>query len=115
MAGGLMGFAKRRSVPSLVAGLAFGAGFAASGVFLAQGRTELGHQTAIGVSCLLAGAMAARLYKTRKASCRVDRRCFGVSKFNVSSPNQPMPAGGVLAVALVTCFYNGQQLALFQQ
>ena len=65
-AGGLMGYAKARSVPSLVAGLSFGTLYAAAGYLIASGRERNGHDLAVGVSALLVGAMGARIAKTRK-------------------------------------------------
>lgn len=52
-----------------------------------HGREREGHDLAVAASAVLAGAMAARLYKTRK----------------------PMPAGGVFGIALITSIYNAQR------
>ena len=62
---GVAGFAKTRSVPSLVAGLGVGALYGAAGYLIQQNR-DYGHETAVAASTLLGGAMIPRALKTRK-------------------------------------------------
>ena len=62
--GGVMGYAKGKSVPSLVAGCTLGAGFAAAGYLLQQNSGETGtstgmrqgHDVALGASTITTGA-----------------------------------------------------------
>ncbi|KAL9544177.1 hypothetical protein MBANPS3_007755 [Mucor bainieri] len=63
--GGVAGFAKTRSIPSLVAGLGVGALYGAAGYLIQQNR-DYGHETAVAASTLLGGAMIPRALKTRK-------------------------------------------------
>jgi len=63
-AGGAMGYVKKRSVPSLVAGLAFG-GLAMAGAYHASLNPNTPYVGA-GVSGLLAGAMGGRAAKSGK-------------------------------------------------
>ena len=85
--GGIIGFAKRRSVPSLVAGLAFGAGFAAAGMMISDGKEFQGHATAATLGTVLAGAMGSRALKTGKM----------------------MPAGAVAAIGAAALAYHGKK------
>jgi len=62
-AGGLMGFVKKRSVPSLAAGLTFG-GLAAFGAYDATENPESPY-VGLSVSGVLGAAMGARALKTR--------------------------------------------------
>jgi len=65
--GGVMGYAKGKSVPSLAAGCGLGAGFFAAGYMLQSNRGESGtasgmrqgHDVALGVSGVTVGASAA--------------------------------------------------------
>jgi len=61
-AGGAMGYVKKRSVPSLVAGVAFG-GLAAVGAYHASANPDTPYVGA-GVSAVLAGVMGARAAKS---------------------------------------------------
>ena len=85
--GGIMGFAKKRSVPSLVAGLAFGAGFAAAGAMISKGQEFEGHATAATLGTVLAGAMGARALRTGKM----------------------FPAGAVAAIGAASLAYHGKK------
>ncbi len=61
-----MGYAKKRSVPSLAAGVFFGAAYLTCAYLIANGEPQLGHDAAAAASALLVGAMGARVVKTRK-------------------------------------------------
>ena len=63
--GGIYGFVKKASKPSLVAGLAFASAFAYSG-YLIKTNKDNGFEIATGSSALLLGAMAKRALKTRQ-------------------------------------------------
>eukprot|EP01112_Ceratiomyxa_fruticulosa_P008268 TRINITY_DN2137_c0_g1_i2.p1 TRINITY_DN2137_c0_g1~~TRINITY_DN2137_c0_g1_i2.p1 ORF type:complete len:112 (+),score=21.25 TRINITY_DN2137_c0_g1_i2:150-485(+) len=83
-AGGVMGYAKARSRPSLIAGLAFGALYAFSGYLIDTGYHLTGHELAGGLSVVLAGVMGLRAYRTGKL----------------------MPAGAITVVALASTVYQ---------
>ena len=63
--GGAMGYAKKKSVPSLVAGAALGGGLIYSGVMINSSKEYEGHVLGSGVSMLMAGGMGARFLKTK--------------------------------------------------
>ncbi|KAI8333159.1 transmembrane proteins 14C-domain-containing protein [Chlamydoabsidia padenii] len=63
--GGIAGFARTRSLPSLVAGVGLGGLYGAAG-YLIQENANYGHELAVGTSVLLTGAMLPRAIKTRK-------------------------------------------------
>ena len=86
-AGGVMGYVKGRSVPSLAAGLIFGGIFAASGYMINNGREVAGFRTGLHTSALLAGVMGARFIKSRKV----------------------MPAGALAALSLISSGYHGKK------
>ena len=58
--GGLVGFAKARSIASLAAGLGIGGVFGASGYLIANGKDLEGHGSALAASLVLFGSMAPR-------------------------------------------------------
>ncbi|KAI9197457.1 transmembrane proteins 14C-domain-containing protein [Polychytrium aggregatum] len=63
--GGVVGYARTRSKPSLIAGLAFAALFGASG-YLIQSNQDWGVELASASSAILTSAMLPRAIKTRK-------------------------------------------------
>jgi uncharacterized membrane protein (UPF0136 family) len=65
LAGGLMGYRKARSLPSLIAGLAFGLTLVASGLYLWQGE-RMGLTAAVALAVTLLILMGIRFAKTRK-------------------------------------------------
>ncbi|KAJ3163109.1 hypothetical protein HDU86_002278 [Geranomyces michiganensis] len=64
-AGGAIGYARTRSRPSLIAGLAFGALYSLSG-YLIQTNGDYGVELAAATSTLLLAAMGPRAMRTRK-------------------------------------------------
>ncbi|KAI8981707.1 transmembrane proteins 14C-domain-containing protein [Mycotypha africana] len=64
-AGGIAGFVKARSYPSLAAGLGVGALYGAAG-YLIQQNKDYGHETAVAASAILGGAMIPRALRSRK-------------------------------------------------
>ncbi|KAJ3117981.1 hypothetical protein HK100_000703 [Physocladia obscura] len=63
--GGIVGYAKGKSVPSLVAGIGFGALYATSG-YLIKKNADYGVELALGSSLVLVGATGPRALRTRK-------------------------------------------------
>jgi uncharacterized membrane protein (UPF0136 family) len=59
-----MGYAKARSMMSLVGGLGVGAAYAGAAYLINENRAEEGHLVGTAASFLLAGAMARRFGKT---------------------------------------------------
>jgi uncharacterized membrane protein (UPF0136 family) len=82
--GGAVGYFKKGSVPSLVAGLAFGGLLIGSGVMISKGESYQGHVLASGVTGVMTLAMAQRFLSTGKF----------------------MPAGMVATVGAVGLAYN---------
>ncbi|KAG7561887.1 hypothetical protein FFLO_02704 [Filobasidium floriforme] len=62
--GGAAGYARTRSIPSMVAGLALGSMFMLSGLRIKEGMSY-GYEGATGTSLALVGAMVPRAIKTR--------------------------------------------------
>ncbi|KAH7479319.1 hypothetical protein PRIC1_009134 [Phytophthora ramorum] len=65
-AGGVFGYLKTKSVPSLVAGVTLGAGFGVAGFLLQKGEMTNGHGVALLVSSITMGAMGLRAVRTKK-------------------------------------------------
>ncbi|KAG7387188.1 Transmembrane protein 14A [Phytophthora pseudosyringae] len=65
-AGGVFGYLKSKSVPSLVAGVTLGAGFGIAGFLLQKGEMTNGHGVALLVSSITTGAMGLRAVRTKK-------------------------------------------------
>ena len=66
MGGGIGGYAKAKSVPSLVGGLACSAAFLASGFLINSGEPEKGYGLGLGTSTLIAAGFGARAIKSAK-------------------------------------------------
>jgi len=64
--GGAVGYFKKGSVPSLVAGLTFGGLLVGSGVLITKGESYQGHALASGVTGVMTLAMAQRFFSTGK-------------------------------------------------
>ncbi|KAJ3013086.1 UNVERIFIED_CONTAM: hypothetical protein HDU68_000877 [Siphonaria sp. JEL0065] len=62
--GGIAGYYRGKSVPSLVAGLSFGALYAVSGNLIKR-NADYGFELAFGTSVVLMGAMGPRALKTK--------------------------------------------------
>lgn len=60
---GIAGFAKTRSVPSLVAGVAVGSLYGVAGYLIKENK-DYGHETAVAASAVLAGGMIPRAIKS---------------------------------------------------
>lgn len=86
MAGGGAGYARAKSLPSLIAGVTFSGAFLLSGYWIQSGEDYKGHRLGLSASTLLSGAMLARAVKTRK----------------------PLPTG-VAAIALLSAGYHGKK------
>ena len=82
-----MGYTRKKSVPSLVAGVAFGCGLICSGLMIYSSNEYEGHVLGFSVSMLMAGIMGARFLKTRAF----------------------MPAGIVALLGSVAAAYNAHQ------
>lgn len=63
--GGIAGFARTRSIPSLVAGVTVAAGYGIAGYLLQENR-EYGTEAAIGSSAVLAASMLPRAIRAPK-------------------------------------------------
>lgn len=63
--GGVAGFAKASSKPSLIAGVALSAAFFGASHLINAGDPKLGFGVATGASAVLAAAMGARYVKTK--------------------------------------------------
>jgi len=63
--GGAMGYAKKKSVISLVAGLGLGVGFGVAGYMIQEGQMTNGHGTALVLSAFTMTAMGYRAVKTQ--------------------------------------------------
>nr|CCA18115.1 conserved hypothetical protein [Albugo laibachii Nc14] len=64
--GGAMGYVKKKSLPSLVAGLTLGTGSGVAGYMLQHGNMTNGHGTALFFSTITMSAMGTRAIHTRK-------------------------------------------------
>ena len=64
-AGGIAGFVKSKSTPSLVAGLGFAAVYAGAGALIGCGDCKEGHALSAVASLALVGVMGPKFLKTR--------------------------------------------------
>ncbi|ORY01919.1 hypothetical protein K493DRAFT_312213 [Basidiobolus meristosporus CBS 931.73] len=63
--GGVMGYVKGRSMPSLIAGISFGTLYGVSSYLLKENR-DYGEELAAATSVVLTGAMLPRGFRTKK-------------------------------------------------
>lgn len=82
--GGMMGYVKKKSVPSFVAGVGLGGVLIASGLLVNTGNEYRGYTVGAGAGVAMAAGMGARFMSTRKF----------------------MPAGAVALLGTVTTAYN---------
>ena len=61
-----MGYAKKRSVPSLAAGLTFGGLLVGSGILISKNESFQGHALASGATGVMSVAMAQRYMASKK-------------------------------------------------
>ncbi|KAI9486001.1 MAG: transmembrane proteins 14C-domain-containing protein [Benjaminiella poitrasii] len=64
-AGGIAGYARSRSVPSLVAGVGVGAMYGVASYLIKENK-YYGHETGVAASIVLASSMAPKAIRTRK-------------------------------------------------
>uniref|UniRef100_A0A6S8AEH9 Transmembrane protein 14C n=1 Tax=Aplanochytrium stocchinoi TaxID=215587 RepID=A0A6S8AEH9_9STRA len=83
--GGALGYARGKSIPSLVAGSVFGTGYAISGWLLSRGDGKEGHTLSLALSSTLFAVMGIRFAKSRKM----------------------MPAGALTGVSGLSATYHG--------
>ncbi|PNW78719.1 hypothetical protein CHLRE_09g387838v5 [Chlamydomonas reinhardtii] len=65
-AGGVMGYVKKKSLPSLLGGLAFGAAYGATAWTIQNHDAYVGHTVGAATSAVMATMMGLRLAKTKK-------------------------------------------------
>ena len=91
--GGVAGYLKTGSMPSLVAGVGIGGLYAFGGWQINRGSADLGHRINTAAALLLAGAMGPRYLTTRKL----------------------WPAGIMAVAGLASAVYEGRQAWLWMQ
>lgn len=91
--GGAAGYIKTRSLPSLIAGLGFGALYGASTYLIHDGQPQLGYDVGAATSIVLATVMGMRLARTKKM----------------------MPAGFITALAAAAAVPNIQKSLQLRQ
>lgn len=85
--GGIIGFARKSSIPSLIAGATCGGVLIGSGVMIMKGQDFEGHVVGAAVSTVAASAMGMRFAKT----------------------GAMMPAGGVAIVTAASAAYHAKK------
>ncbi|PNH06431.1 Transmembrane protein 14A [Tetrabaena socialis] len=85
--GGIMGYVKKKSLPSLLGGLTFGVAFGASAYIIQNQDALLGHSVGCATSALMLTMMGARFVRTRKM----------------------MPAGVLAGTGLIGLAYHAQK------
>lgn len=91
--GGLSGYLKTKSMPSLVAGFGIGGLYAFGAWQVNKGASDLGHKINTGAAVLLLGAMGSRYFKTKKL----------------------WPAGVMSIAGLASAIYEGRQALLWME
>lgn len=86
--GGALGYAKKKSVPSLVAGVGLGGAYLASSYLIGEVDALQGHAVGLATSVVLTSAMGARFLKSKKL----------------------MPAGIMAAAGLLAGVYHGMKI-----
>ncbi|KAN0025284.1 hypothetical protein ACTFIU_003544 [Dictyostelium citrinum] len=66
LSGGVIGYAKSKSMPSLIAGSVFGLLYSTSAYYLSQGNNKVGLGVSILASSLLGGVMGKKAIATSK-------------------------------------------------
>ncbi|KXZ54133.1 hypothetical protein GPECTOR_5g233 [Gonium pectorale] len=64
--GGVMGYVRKKSLPSLIGGLAFGLAYGASAYIIQTHDALLGHQVGAATSAVMAALMGKRFASSRK-------------------------------------------------
>lgn len=90
--GGLVGYARARSIASLAAGVAVGAGYAACGTAIERGHPRDGNAAASILGAMLATTMGFRAARTGKM----------------------MPSGAVAALGAASCAYHAQRAIVYE-
>ncbi|KAG2484877.1 hypothetical protein HYH03_016361 [Edaphochlamys debaryana] len=85
--GGVMGYVRKKSLPSLLGGLTLGAAYGATAYIIQTHDALLGHQVGAATSVVLATMMGVRLARTKKV----------------------MPAGVLAGVGALASFYHIQK------
>ncbi|GLC41894.1 hypothetical protein PLESTF_000097300 [Pleodorina starrii] len=85
--GGVMGYVRKKSLPSLLGGLTFGVAFGATAYIIQTHDAFVGHSVGCATSAVMATMMGMRLAKTKKV----------------------MPAGILTGVGLLGFAYHAQK------
>ena len=77
--GGLVGFIRKKSVPSLAGGFACAGLYACSAYMINSGEPESGHKLGLGASTLIAAGFGARALKSSKKTMPVVLAVLGLA------------------------------------